>query len=165
MVTGPNLKRYFRTCYFLVLIAMLAAAGSALGQGSIVSFAQSGVSRALNYVQGDSKSLVDAKDDFTSAGWIEFMKRMDGWLDEKGAPKGSSLFTSTGDVVVKSAASGETRVIISGVLKQETKNAYGGISTTTYRIVADVLVGGSPLKILHLETRTCGGATTAASCQ
>jgi len=36
------------------------------------------------------------------------------------------------------------------------KNAYGGVSTTTYLVAVDVHVGGSPLKIRYLETRTCG---------
>ena len=40
---------------------------------------------------------MDAKPDFTADGWKEFMKRMDGWLDAKGAPVGSQLFTPLGE--------------------------------------------------------------------
>src|SRR3954466_8423484 len=95
-VTGLIRRRKFLISYFFVLIATLRPGSAALGQGaagpateqaSIVSFAQSGISRALNYAQGDGQSLVDAKDDFSAAGWIEFMKRMDGWLDDSVGPE------------------------------------------------------------------------------
>ena len=69
---------------------------------------------------------------------------------------GSSLFTGAGDVVVKSAENGVTRLTIPGTLKQQSKNAYGGLSTTTYRVMVNLQVGGSPLKVQHLETKTCG---------
>jgi hypothetical protein len=69
-------------------------------QAAILEFAQKAVVRALDYSQGDRQSLMDAQDDFTPDGWREFMKRMDGWLDPKGAPLGSSSFTQSGDAVV-----------------------------------------------------------------
>ena len=129
-------------------------------QAAIVGFAQKAVARALTYEQGNRMSLMDAQDDFTPEGWREFMKWLDGFLDDKGAPTGSSLFTSTGDPVVKHQENGVTRLTIPGILKQES-----GISKTTYRVAIDAQVGGNPLKIQHLKTVTCGGASTVASCE
>jgi len=163
-----NWKTNYSAACFVVLLAVSICGRLLFAQNSpenIGWFAQTGATRALNYTQGDGKSFVDARDLFTVEGWAEFIKHMESWLDEKGNPKSSSVFSSMGDAIVKNEANGATRVIIAGVLKQELRNAYGGTSTSTYRIVADVLVGGSPSKILRLETRTCGSATTAASCQ
>ena len=134
-------------------------------QAAIVNFTQKAVARALDYDQGDRGSLMDAQDDFTPDGWREFMQWLQGYLDSKGAPTGSSLFTSTGDPIVKHQENGVARVTIPGILKQESKNTYGGISKTTYRVEIDAQVGGNPLKIQHLKTITCGGASIVASCE
>jgi hypothetical protein len=58
-----------------------------------IAFAEKAVPRALDYEQGKRASLVDAKDDFTPEGWTELMKWLDGFIDDKGAPTGSSVFT------------------------------------------------------------------------
>src|SRR6266404_1909297 len=98
--------------------------------------------------------------DFTSDGWREFMQWLEGYLDGNGAPTGSSLFTLTGDPVVKRQENGVTRLTIPGILKQESKNAGGGISKATYRVTIDVQVGGNPFKIQHLKTIICVGVAT-----
>jgi hypothetical protein len=49
-------------------------------QAAIVEFAKKAVEQALNYIQGDPHSLVDAQDAFTAEGWREFMKRMEGLI-------------------------------------------------------------------------------------
>jgi hypothetical protein len=131
-------------------------AGVFLGQLAAMDFAKAAVPRALNYEQGSRSSLIDVQDDFTPEGWQEFMKWLHEYVDDKGAPTGSSLFTSTGDAVVKSQEAGAIRLAIQGTLKQQSKNAYGGVSTTTYRVTVGIEVGGSPLKIRHLKTTTCG---------
>ena len=53
------------------------------------------------------------------------------------------------------------RLAVRGTLKQQTKNAYGGILAATYVVTVDVEVGGSPLKIRHLKTTTCGAKPCA----
>jgi len=53
-------------------------------QAAVVRYAEGASLRALNFVQGNIMSLVDAQDDFTPQGWSEFMKKLNGWLDEKG---------------------------------------------------------------------------------
>lgn len=132
--------------------------GMLFGQLAPIDFAKVAVSRALNYEQGNRSTLIDAQDDFTPEGWGEFMQWLREYVDEKGAPTGSSLFTSTSDAVVKSEERGAIRLAIQGTLKQQSKNANGGLFTTTYRVSVDVEVGGSPLKIRHLKTTTCGAA-------
>jgi hypothetical protein len=147
-------------CRILVLMALLvgipslarSASPSATDEDAVVASAQRAVVRALNYKQGDRASLMDAKADFTGGGWSEFMKRMDGWLDDKGAPLGSETFTPSGEAVVRSAEHGIVRLSIPGTLKQSQNR-----SSTTYRVRVDVQMGGSPIRIEHLEPIT-GGA-------
>jgi hypothetical protein len=126
---------------------------AATEQTAAIEFVQKAAPRALDYVQGNRESLMDAEEDFTPDGWREFMKWLAGFLDDKGAPTGSSLFTATGAAVVKSIGNDAIRLAIPGTLKQ---SAYGGLSRTTYQVTVDVEVNGNPLKIRHLQTRTCG---------
>ncbi len=129
-----------------------SAPPSAKDEDAIVASVQKAVVRALDYKQGERASLMDAKPDFTADGWKEFMKRMDGWLDAKGAPLGSQRFTPLGAAVVKSREDGVIRLSIPGTLEQR-QNA----SRTTYRVTVDVQLVGSLMKIEHLEPLT-GGA-------
>jgi hypothetical protein len=129
-----------------------SAPPSAKDEDAIIASVQKAVVRALDYKQGDRASLMDAKPDFTADGWKEFMKRMDGWLDAKGAPLGSQRLTPVGAAVVKSREGGVIRLSIPGTLEQR-QNA----SRTTYRVTVDVQLVGSPMKIEHLEPLT-GGA-------
>lgn len=119
-------------------------------------FVHKAVQRALDYDQGNRQSLMDVQDDFTLQGWREFMESLSGFVDEQGAPTGSSVFTAAGKAIVKTRERGMVRLAIPGTLKQQSKNSYGGLSTTSYRVMVDVQVGGNPLKIQHLQTRTCG---------
>ena len=65
---------------------------------------------------------------------------------------------------MKHQENGVTQLMVPGILKQESKNAYGGVSKTTYRVSIDARVGGNPFKIQYLKTIVCGGASTG-SCQ
>ena len=123
-----------------------AAPLQAKEQAAIIEFAQTAVARALDYSQGDRQSLVEAQDDFTVDGWREFMKWMEGWLDSKGTPLSSSSFMASGDAAITNQENGLIHLTVPGVLKQSQNK-----SSTTYRVVVDVLVNRSPLKITHLE--------------
>lgn len=162
------MRNYFLAFFAAVCVCgALSVHGAAVppaDQSAIVAFTQKAVAGALDYDQGNRGSLMDAQGDFTSDGWREFMQWLQGYIDDKGAPTGSSLFTPTGDPAVKQQENGMTRLRIAGTLKQESKNAYGGISRATYRVVIDVQTGGDPLKIEHLKTIMCGGAS-AELCQ
>ena len=142
-----------------------AASLSASDQAAIVEFAQKAAVRTLDYNQGDRDSLMDAQNDFTPDGWQEFRKWLNGWLDNKGAPLGSSKFSPTGEPVVKSEENGVLRLQIPGTLKQQSRNQGGGVIGAEYRAVIEIQAGGKPIKILHLKVTTCGGASTVRSCE
>ncbi len=135
-------------CIALVNISCFAAAAplQAKDERAIIDFVQSAVVRALDYRQGDRQSLMDAQDAFTADGWREFMKRMDRWLDPKGAPLGSSSFMQNGDAVIKDQANGSMHLVVPGVLRQSQNQ-----SVTTYRLVIDVRVDANAVKITHFE--------------
>jgi hypothetical protein len=148
---------------FMVLLGALVLAGPALAQttpgpptdqAAIVAPVQNAVVRALNFDQGDGARLRGAREDFTPEGWQQFMKRLDGWLDARGAPTFSSSFVPSGNATILGQDDGALHVVIRGTLKHS-QNA----STTTYPIVIDVRAGGKPLKIEHLEQTVCIGAT------
>ena len=149
-------------CCSLVVTLSLGAGLMATGESlAPIDFAKAAVSRALDYEQGNRASLVDAQDDFTPEAWSEFMKWLQEYVDDKGAPTGSSLFTATGEVVVKSEQAGVFRVAIDGTLKQQSRNAYGGTLAATYRVTVDIELTGHPPKIIHLKTTTCGAKPCA----
>jgi hypothetical protein len=125
-------------------------------QAAIVAFAQKAAVRALDFRQGDIGSLTRARVDFTTEGWRDFMKHMEGWLDQKGAPTFSSSFLPSRNSVVLSQENGIVHLRIPGTLKQTQSQ-----SSTTYRAAIDVQAGGKPIKIQHLEQMTCVGASTA----
>jgi len=113
-----------------------------------VRFAQQTVLKALDYSQGDRRSLVDAQEDFTPDGWREFMKWMEEWIDDKGAPLSSSRFMPSGDPVIADRDSGRIHLTIPGTLQQKRSN-----SSTTYRVMIDVRLTGEPPRIAHMEAR------------
>jgi hypothetical protein len=125
-------------------------------QAATLAFAQKAAVQALNFRQGDAASLTQSRRDFTGDGWKDFMKHMEGWLDEKGAPTFTSSFVPSRDAVVVGQENGIVHLRIPGALKQ-TQNK----SSTTYRAAIDVYAGGNPAKIQRLEQMTCAGASTA----
>jgi hypothetical protein len=151
-------------CHLKVLVVVLFA-GTPLfartrlpvkaDQAAIVAFAQRAAVQALDFRQGDIGSLTRTRADFTQEGWGDFMKHMEGFLDQKGAPTFSSSFAPTRNAVVVGEENGIVHFRIPGTLKQ-TQNQ----SSTTYRAAIDVFAGGKPVKIKHLEQITCAVAST-----
>jgi hypothetical protein len=143
-------------CYVAVILVVLfmgdalvaqTAAASAEEQAGIVQFAQKAAVRSLTFNQGDIESLTGARDSFTPEGWREFLKHMNGFLDEKGAPTFSSSFVPSGDAVVVGQEAGMIHFKVPGTLTQ-TQNK----SRTTYNHAEiDVMAGGKPIRITHLE--------------
>lgn len=125
-------------------------------QAAIVAFAQKAAVQALNFNQGDIASLTHARTHFTDEGWKDFMKHMEGWLDQKGAPTFTSSFVPSKDAVVVGQENGIVHLRIPGTLKQ-TQNK----SSTTYRAAIDVYAGSKPAKVQRLEQMTCAGASSA----
>jgi hypothetical protein len=123
-------------------------------QAVAVGLVQRAVVRALHFDRGDIERLRGARDEFTPEGWKGFLKHLDGWLDDKGAPTFSSSFVPAGDSTVVSQSDGSLHVRIPGTLKHS-QNA----SSTTYRVVVEVRAAGKPLKIESLKQTICGGST------
>ena len=150
------------TCQYeedkLVLIAVEAPAGKhpSSKQASIVTFAESAAVRAVNFSQGDAAGFARSRSDFTESGWKDFMKAMQGFLDEKGAPTFNSTFAASGTAKVLDEKDGIVRVRIPGTLTQSNK-----VGQTTYRAALEVVAGGNPSKLQKVEQITCAGASTA----
>jgi hypothetical protein len=120
------------------------------GQAAVVRFARSAAVRALNFEQGNLKSLLDARDDFTPGGWDEFMKHMKGYVDDQGVPQFSQSFVASSDPVVideKDAKDGIVHLTIRGKLKQ----THDSSSTTYEHVEIDIRVAVTPMRIQHLE--------------
>jgi len=68
---------------------------------------------------------------FTSEGWKDFMKHMEGLLDQSGAPTFTSGFDNTQDAILLGEKDGVLHLRIPGSLTQSNK-----AGKTTYRRVA-----------------------------
>jgi hypothetical protein len=128
-------------------------------QAALAGAVQKAVVRALNFDQGDLARLRASRKDFTPEGWKQFMKHLDGWLDDKGAPTFTSSFVPSGGPTIISQSGGVLQLTMTGTLKQRQNN-----STTTYPIVVEVTASGRPMKIADLKQSICGGRT-ATPCQ
>jgi len=149
-----------------VLISFPALAQSAAQttseQAAVVDSGQKAAIAALNFQQGDAAGFNRARDNFTPDGWKDFVEHMVGFLDQKGAPTFTSSFVAKRDATVLSESDGVLRLRIPGTLTQSNKTG-----KTTYRRAAiEVYVlrdpaSGVTIKIQHLESITCVGASTA----
>jgi hypothetical protein len=142
----------------LVSIELFSQAPSALTpeqQQTVVSAQQADI-QAMNFREGDLPGFTRNRDNFSAEGWSAFLHRMEGFLDEKGAPTFTSSFVPSHDAVVLKQENGILRFRIPGTLTQSSKN-----SRTTYRAALEVQVQGHPMKIVGLEQITCGGKSTA----
>ena len=132
-------------------------------QTTIVAAAQDAAVRAVNFRQGEVDGWKRGRSDFTPEGWTEFVKHMQGWLDEKGAPTFSSSFVPSRNAVVIGNENGIVHFRIPGTLTQSQS-----VSRTSYRAAIEVYAlrdllthGEKAIKIKHLEQITCAGASTA----
>src|SRR4051812_2595838 len=69
---------------------------------------------ALSFQQGDLASFKRAQDNFTSKGWDEFIKTMQGFLDPNGAPTFTSSFAPAAPVVITSEENGSISAKLPG---------------------------------------------------
>jgi hypothetical protein len=122
-------------------------------QDAIIAFSEKAAVRALNFRQGELASLTQARVDFTSAGWTDFLQHMQGFLDEKGAPTFSSSFVPSAGAVIVAQENGTVHVRIAGTLKQTHDQ-----SSATYRVKIQIQAGGKPVRITRLEQTMCAGS-------
>jgi len=110
------MRMHFMVLFGAVLVSSPAWAQTTpmptTDQAAIVGLVQKAVVRALNFDRGDLEHLRGARDDFTPEGWREFMKHLDGWLDDKRAPTFSSSFVPSGDPRIVSQSDGVLHVAI-----------------------------------------------------
>jgi len=123
-------------------------------QAAAVAVVQKAVVRALNFYQGDLEHLRGSRADFTPEGWTQFMKHLDGFLDDKGAPIFTSSFVQSAGPTIISQGDGVLQLTLTGTLKQTQK-----AMSTTYQIAVEVRAVGKPMKIEHLKQSICGGQT------
>jgi len=154
----------------VALICTLLAANPVLAQtgtpvpdsgSAMVDAVQHAAVRAVNFTQGDLASLRAAQDGFTPEGWRAFMKSLQGFVDDNGAPQYSSEFVPSGPPVILSQSNGALHISIPGALTQRQNQ-----SSTRYGTAAlDVEARGTPPKIEHLEQKTCVGLPAGATCR
>jgi len=131
-------------------------------QATMAGFGQKAALAALNFQQGDAVGFTRARDDFTPDGWKDFVKHMEGFLDQKGAPTFTSSFVAAHAATVLDERGGVLHLRIPGTLTQSSN-----LGRTTYRAAIEVYLlrnqatGGRPVKIQRLEQITCAGASTA----
>src|SRR5215470_14783552 len=87
-----------------VLLSIPAFAQNGTRSGSdeaaMVRLGQKAAVAALNFQQGDAIGFTCARENFTTDGWKNFVKSMEGFLDEKGAPTFTSSFVALHDATV-----------------------------------------------------------------
>lgn len=126
---------------------------------SVLSFARTASVRALTFRQGVREGFTGARAAFTETAWAQFVRVMEGWLDQNGAPTFNSSFIPSGEGAVVDRQNDVVHVRFLGVLTQSQN-----LSRTTYRVVVDVWAGGRPLNVQRLTQTTCGGASASKGC-
>jgi hypothetical protein len=163
-------RRRFPGRHLIALVAAVLAGGPALAQtaptlpadqAALVEAVQKAAVRAMNFTQGDLGSLRGAQNGFTPEGWRAFMKRLEGFVDDRGAPRFSSEFIPSGPPVILGQGNGTLHLSIPGTLTHRQNQ-----SSTVYRSAAlDVDARGMPLRIERLDQTVCVGLPPGASCR
>ena len=130
--------------------------GGQSNRSEMIDFAKRSAVSAVNFKQGDLVGFNNARADFTTEGWNDFIHHNEGFLDQNGAPTFTSRFVATADARTLADENGRLHLRIPGTLTQS-----NNIGTTTYRAALDVIVGGTPTKIEKLKQLTCAGSSPA----
>lgn len=129
---------------------------------AVVASAQEIAIAAVTFSLGDATAFSRAQGSFTADGWKEFMKHMQGFLDQGGAPTFTSSFVRAHDATVVGDHDGVLHIRIPGTLTQTNK-----VGRTAYRAALDVYAirsasaSGPAAVIQRLEQITCVGPSTA----
>ena len=148
--------------FFLLLVSIGGFGGQDV-QNADVAAARKAAIAAMNFRQGDAVGLNRARSDFTDSGWMAFMKKMQGFLDGKGAPTFTSSFLPVREARVLDEKDGVIHLRIPGTLTQSSQ-----LGKTTYqRFAIEVYASRDAtegrIKIHRLEQITCLGASTACN--
>jgi len=147
----------------ILLLLFVSIGGFGQDQKADVAAARKAAIAAMNFRQGDAAGLNRARADFTDSGWTEFMKKMQGFLDAKGAPTFTSSFVPTREARVLDEKDGVVHLRIPGTLTQSSQ-----LGKTTYqRFAIEVYASRDAtegkIRIQRLEQITCLGASTACN--
>jgi len=116
---------------------------------------------ALNFRQGDANGFNRARANFTLNGWKEFVKHMEGYLDDEGSPTFTSTFVATRAARTLDDKDGVIHFRIPGIMTQSNQ-----LGKTTYkRFAIEVYAVRDPterrIKIQRLDQITCLGSSKA----
>jgi hypothetical protein len=104
------MRAYFKVFAITVFLGIPVFAQnttpSRLDQATIVRFSEKTAIAALNFQQGDAVGFARAHDDFTSDGWKDFTKRMEGFLDRRHRPPESRATNSCGPLLRRAPSRG-----------------------------------------------------------
>ena len=140
----------------VLLIGLPGFAQNVQSNSDLVTFGQNAAIAALNFQEGDAVGFNRAHVNFTPEGWKAFLKHMEGFLDEKGAPTFTCSFVASHDATVLSEKEDVLHLKIPGTLKQSNK-----LGRTTYKAALEVDMLRTAAKIQRLEQITCVGSSTA----
>lgn len=167
-ITGAIMRIFQLWLLVLALCPTSGFAESDVGAQDLTAKAQLAETAALtilNFEQGDLNSLIDAKAFFTPSGWADFKQGLAGSLDQSGVPTFSSSFSPSGAALDVTQDRDSISLTFPGVLKHESRNQHGGVSSSAYRAEIDIRTSASPLKLEMVEQRICGGAAIMTSCR
>lgn len=150
----------------LVSTLVVSAHGAQSGAGSQAAFiasAQSIAVAAVTFREGDAAGFDRARANFTADGWKDFVKHMQGFLDQRGAPTFTSTFVAAHDATLVGQQDGVFVLRIPGTLTQNNK-----LGRTTYRAALEVHAildsdSTNTVKIQQLTQITC--ANNSPTCQ
>ena len=125
-----------------------------------VAAARKTVIAVMNLREGDAAGLNHARAAFTADGWQGFMKRMQGFLDDKGAPTFTSTFVAR-DARVLGDQGGIVHLRIPGILTQS--NRVGKTTYEHFAVEVYLIRDAGEIKIQRLEQITCVGASMECS--
>ena len=117
----------------------------------------------LNFRQGDATGFNRSRANFTDAGWKDFIKQMQGFLDAKGAPTFTSTFVAAREARMLDEKDGVIHFRIPGTMTQSNqlgKTTYPRFALEVYAVRDST---GRTTKIQRLEQITCHGTSTACN--
>lgn len=117
----------------------------------------------MNFRQGDLAGFEKLRVDFTPEGWKDFLRHMEGFLDENGAPTFTSSFVARRDATILDEKDGVLHLRIPGTLTQTStqmaRTTYGRAALDIY--VLTIRTAAHKVQIQRLKPITCAENSTA----
>src|SRR5215472_17546348 len=117
----------------VLLIGLPGFTQNMQSNSDLVTFGQNAAIAALNFQEGDAAGFNRAHVNFMPEDWRAFLKHMEGFLDEKGAPTFTCSFVASHDATVLSEKEDVLHLRIPGTLTQSNK-----LGRTPYKAALEV---------------------------